>query len=75
MEDRMYRPPPRITSGGATLGTVLLVVFLTLKLTDQITWSWWWVLTPVWAPIGLWLTGLATMFVLAAFVPSLFRRR
>lgn len=29
----------------------LLVVFLTLKLTGVITWSWWWVFSPVWIPI------------------------
>jgi hypothetical protein len=25
-----------------------LVTFVTLKLTHLITWSWWWVLSPIW---------------------------
>lgn len=32
------------------LGTVF-VVLLVLKLTGLITWSWWWVLAPIWAPV------------------------
>ena len=40
----------------ATLGSVgffdlLFLVFLVLKLTNVITWSWWWVTAPLWAPI------------------------
>lgn len=35
-------------SGGMGLGGVLLVVFLVLKLTGNIDWSWWWVLSPLW---------------------------
>lgn len=29
----------------------LLYIFLTLKLCKVITWSWWWVLAPVWIPL------------------------
>lgn len=28
----------------------LLLIFVTLKLTDLIDWSWWWVLSPLWIP-------------------------
>lgn len=31
----------------------LLIVFITLKLTDNIDWSWWWVLAPFWIPASL----------------------
>ena len=27
---------------------LLTIVFITLKLTGFITWSWWWVLAPLW---------------------------
>lgn len=37
------------------LGTILFVVFLILKLTKVIAWSWWWVTAPLWIPIGFWL--------------------
>jgi len=32
---------------------VLTLVFIVLKLTDQIDWSWWWVLSPLWLPLAL----------------------
>ncbi len=38
-------------SGGMGLGGVLLTVFIVLKLVGIITWSWLWVLSPIW--IGL----------------------
>lgn len=34
--------------GGVGLVTLLTIVFITLKLTNYITWSWWWVLSPLW---------------------------
>jgi hypothetical protein len=27
---------------------ILTIVFVTLKLTNTIDWSWWWVLAPIW---------------------------
>jgi len=40
--------------GGGFLGALFLV-FLTLKLTGIITWSWWWITAPLWGPIVLFL--------------------
>ena len=39
---------------------LLFLVFLVLKLTEVITWSWWWVTAPLWIPpaITIGLTGL-----------------
>ena len=34
-----------------SLGTLLCVAFVVLKLCDVITWSWLWVLSPVWISI------------------------
>lgn len=28
--------------------TLLAILFIGLKLTGYITWSWWWVLSPIW---------------------------
>lgn len=42
-----------IVSGGVSLYTVVLIVFLILKLTNVIDWSWWWVTAPLWMSIGL----------------------
>lgn len=38
------------SSGGIGLMGLLAIVFITLKLTGHITWSWWWVLSPIWIP-------------------------
>lgn len=38
-----------ISIGNLSLSTVLFIVFLVLKLTGYITWSWWWVTAPLWA--------------------------
>lgn len=31
-------------------GSLLFLLFLTLKLTSVIAWSWWWVTAPLWIP-------------------------
>ena len=48
---------------GVGLGTVLLAMFITLKLVGVIDWSWWWVLSPLWlqVPLGI------VWFVLKSF--------
>lgn len=33
------------------LPTALLILFITLKLCHVISWSWWWVFSPVWIPL------------------------
>lgn len=33
--------------------SILCLIFITLKLTGYITWSWWWVLAPIWIPISI----------------------
>jgi hypothetical protein len=36
------------SSGGIGFVGLLTIVFITLKLTHFIEWSWWWVLCPLW---------------------------
>lgn len=31
----------------------ITVLFIVLKLTDCISWSWWWVLSPLWLPFAI----------------------
>lgn len=35
-------------SGGVGFVGLLTILFIGLKLTGHIAWSWWWVLSPVW---------------------------
>ena len=43
------------SNSGIGFHEVLAIVFIVLKLLKIINWSWWWVLSPIWIPIGLWL--------------------
>lgn len=45
-------------NGGIGLLGAVFIVFLVLKLTDQIDWSWWWITAPIWIPVAL-VLGLA----------------
>lgn len=49
-------------NGGFTL---LLLLFIALKLTGVITWSWWWVLSPFWIPLVLALAIMAVAALLS----------
>jgi len=40
-------------SGGVGFGGMLFIVFLVLKLTGNINWSWWWVTAPLWIPFAI----------------------
>ena len=47
---------------------ILGLIFITLKLTGYIAWSWWWVLAPFWAPFAIVLVIAAIAFIVAAIV-------
>lgn len=50
---------------------ILGLIFITLKLTGYITWSWWWVLAPFWMPISIVLSIIALVYVIAFILASL----
>jgi len=39
--------------GGMSAGGVLQLIFIVLKLTGVISWSWVWVLAPLWISFGI----------------------
>lgn len=47
------------SSGGVSFAGLLTIAFIVLKLTEVITWSWWWVLSPIWISVGLVMVILA----------------
>lgn len=47
---------------------ILGLIFITLKLTGYITWSWLWVLSPFWIPLAI-----AAVIFLIVFVFALIR--
>lgn len=58
------------TIKGPSLGVcwTLFIVFLVLKLTHVIDWSWWWVSAPLWIPFA----GMTAMFMVFGFICALF---
>ena len=53
------------TSGVSFLG-LLTLLFIGLKLTGYITWSWIWVLAPLWIPISIALLIFSAVILLVA---------
>lgn len=45
---------------------LLGVAFVVLKLCGVITWSWWWVLAPFWAPLAFGVLGIAVIIIVAS---------
>jgi hypothetical protein len=53
-------------SNGSGLGFTgaLTIAFIVLKLTNVITWSWWWVLSPIWILLSL---AIVLLIIIAIF--------
>lgn len=51
-------------SSGISLPTVVFIVFLILKLTNVIDWSWWWVTAPLWIPFAI----CTVLFIVGVFI-------
>lgn len=63
---------------GLSLSTVVLVVFVILKLVGVITWSWWWVLSPIWISAGLvllWVLLEVVIIYLTIYIDGKERKR
>jgi len=55
----------KTTTGGLGLGTILFLIFLTLKLAEigpVAKWSWWWVTSPLWLPFVI-VGGIAAVII------------
>ena len=51
------------SSNGLGLGTILFLIFIVLKLTNYIDWSWWWITAPLWIPIAI-IGGVGVLVIL-----------
>ena len=52
------------SSGGIGFCGLLTIVFIALKLTGHINWSWLWVLSPLWIPLGIVLAVLCVVGII-----------
>jgi len=53
------------SSSGISFPGAMTVLFVGLKLTNVITWSWWWVLSPIWISFSLAVVVLAIAIIVA----------
>lgn len=54
------------SSGGIGFSGLLTIVFIALKLMGHITWSWWWVLSPLWISFLFFIFIVVVIAVLTA---------
>ena len=60
-------------SGGIGFTGLLTIVFIVLKLTGYIDWSWWWVVSPMWITTIIALV-IVLVIILAVFVGAIVKR-
>ena len=63
----------KYTSNGIGLGTLLFLVFLTLKLAEVGPvqyWSWWWITSPLWIPLSAVIVLVFVVGLIAAITHS-----
>lgn len=61
------------SSGGVGIVGLLTVLFVGLKLTNFIDWSWWWVLSPLWISAGLVLVIIGVVFAVVGLIAAVSR--
>lgn len=57
-------------SGGLGIAEILTLIFIVLKLTGTIHWSWVWVLSPIWITLAL----IVVLILFAAVIGFLMKK-
>ena len=55
----------------APWATIITIIFVILKLTGSIAWSWWWVFSPLWIVLSIFI-AIVILIALGAFLASIF---
>ena len=58
----------------AGLPMILFIVFVILKLCKVITWSWWWVTSPLWI-MGLIIVAAMVLYIVVFIIVELCKNR
>lgn len=65
----MYKETTKVVNKNSlSFLSVLGLIFITLKLTNYIDWSWWWVLSPFWIPFAIFVVVIVIVFMMYVFV-------
>ncbi len=54
-------------SGGIGFFGLMFLIFMTLKLTKVIDWSWWWVTAPLWGGFAILIIVLLVALTIKSF--------
>lgn len=57
--------------GGIGFLGMLAILFIGLKLTGYVSWSWWWVLAPIWGGAAFVLVMTVVMLIFAITLKSM----
>ena len=63
------------TGGGIGFVGLLTIVFITLKLLGVITWSWVWVLAPLWISLAIGIIAIPVILVIAVIMALIDKER
>ncbi len=55
------------TNSGIGFTGLLTIIFITLKLLEKITWSWLWVLSPIWITIAIMILIVTIVAIVVIF--------
>lgn len=61
------------TNGGIGFLGALTILFIALKLTHIIDWSWWWVLAPLWIPVAV-VLGIVAITAIVIMIVKLIKK-
>lgn len=61
------------TNGGIGFLGALTILFIALKLTNVIDWSWWWVLAPLWIPVAV-VLGIVAITAIVIMIVKLIKK-
>lgn len=63
----------KVTSSGIGFLSLLGILFIGLKLTNYIDWSWWLVLLPLYGPLVIWIT-IFVVVIIGVFICALIKK-
>jgi len=55
-------------TGGLSFTSVLTIVFIVLKLLGHISWSWWWVFSPIWIELAILVLILVVLGIITIII-------
>ena len=67
LKEEMLKQKEVAVYRGPGFSSLLTLVFIVLKLIGVINWSWWWVLAPLWIPIGVVLVLIIIISIIVLF--------